>query len=151
MTTDHVTPQGIHYKYKPYRTKTQEILELSCPYDNYAQGSRKRLLFVCSAEMLRSPTGAAVATSLGYNARSCGTGNYALIQLSANLVYWAQKIYFVNQENYWEATNMLFESTEDVLALLKDKAHVLDIPDQYNYMDPELVSIFHNILGAARN
>lgn len=136
--------------YRPYRTKTQEILELSCPYDNSYQGNRRRLLFVCSAGLLRSPTGAAVATSLGYNARSCGTGNYALIQLSANLIYWAQHIYFMNEENYYEAV-ALIQDEEHLRMELADKHSILGIPDNYNYMDPELMSIFHNVLGAARN
>lgn len=136
--------------YVPYKTKTQEILELSCPYDNGYQGARKRLLFVCSAGLLRSPTGAAVATSLGHNARSCGTGNYALIQLSANLIYWAHSIYFMNSENYHEAV-ALIQDEEHLRIELANKCRVLDIPDNYNYMDPELVSKFHEILGAARN
>lgn len=136
--------------YRPYRTKTQEILELSCPYDNSYQGNRRRLLFVCSAGLLRSPTGAAVATSLGYNARSCGTGNYALIQLSANLIYWAQHIYFMNEENYYEAV-ALIQDEEHLRMELADKHSILGIPDNYNYMDPELTSIFHNMLGAGQN
>lgn len=126
--------------YTPYSTKTHQILELSCPYANQYQGPRKRMLFVCSAGMLRSPTAAAVATSLGHNARSCGTGNYALIQLSANLIYWANTIYFVNNENYHEA-GFLVESEEDLVAELKRKSVVWDISDDYDYMDPHLVKI----------
>ncbi len=129
-------------------TKTEQLLQLSCPYDNQYQGTRKRLLFVCSAGLLRSPTAAAVATSLGYNARSCGTGSYALIQLSANLIYWAQKIVFVNEENYYEAIDLLV-GQQDLLDEMADKHTVWDIPDHYNYMDVELVSKCHELLGAA--
>lgn len=127
---------------------TSDILKLSCPYNNRYQGTRKRLLFVCSAGMLRSPTAAAVATSLGYNARSCGTGEYALIQISANLIYWADRIYFLNEENYYEAVR-LFAGTQDLLDELADKHIVWDIPDKYEYMEPELVGELHNLLGAA--
>lgn len=128
-------------------SKTQSIFELGCPYANMYQGPRKRLLFVCSAGMLRSPTAAAVATSLGYNARSCGTGNYALIQLSANLIAWAERIYFVNEENFYEAQETF--AGGPLQTELETKAVVWDIPDNYNYMDVELVSICHNLLGSA--
>ncbi len=127
---------------------TQNILKLECPYANTYQGPRKRLLFVCSAGMLRSPTAAAVATRMGYNARSCGTGNYALIRLSANLIYWAEHIYFVNEENYHEALDLL-KGNNDLLEELADKHTVWDIPDNYEYMNPDLVSILDNLLGAA--
>ncbi len=136
--------------YIPYRTKTQEILELSCPYDHASQSNRKRLLFVCSAGLLRSPTAAAVATAMGYNARSCGTGNYALIQLSANLIYWAHHIYFMNPENRYVA-NSIFKDKQDILHLLNTKSISLNIEDKYNYMDPELTSMLHKILGEERN
>lgn len=129
-------------------TKTEQLLQLTCPYANQYQGPRKRLLFVCSAGMLRSPTAAAVATSLGYNARSCGTGNYALIRLSANLIYWAEKIIFVNEENFYEA-RIYLDGKQDLLDEMAGKHTVWDIPDNYNYMDVELVSKCHELLGAA--
>lgn len=128
--------------------KTQSIFEFSSPYANPYQGPRKRFLFVCSAGMLRSPTAAAVATSLGYNARSCGTGNYALIQLSANLITWADKIYFVNEENYYEAVQS-FYGNQDMLDEIADKHVVWDIPDIYEYMHPDLVATLHELMGAA--
>lgn len=121
-------------------TKTEQLLELSCPYANQYQGPRRRMLFVCSAGMLRSPTAAAVATSLGHNARSCGTGNYALIQLSANLIYWAERIIFVNEENYYAAVELI-QDHEDLRMEMADKHEVWDIEDIFNYMDPELVKI----------
>lgn len=133
-----------------YKTKTQEILELSCPYHNQHQGNRRRLLFVCSAGLLRSPTGAAVAIARGYNARSCGTGNYALIQLSANLIYWADRIYFMHPENY-QAAMALVQDQEDLIHEINCKHSILGIEDRYNYMDPELTSIFHDMLGSAYN
>ncbi len=38
-------------------TKNAEIFKTTAPYNNYSQGSAPRWLFVCSAGLLRSPTG----------------------------------------------------------------------------------------------
>lgn len=127
------------------KTYTEEIMELTCPYANRYQGIRARYLFVCSAGMLRSPTGAAVATKLGYNARSCGSADYALIPLSVNLVHWAEKIFFVEENNYVQALET-FARDIPTQNLIRNKAKVLDIEDQYNYMDLGLVQIFEKIL-----
>jgi predicted protein tyrosine phosphatase len=95
--------------------------------------------------MLRSPTGAAVATKLGYNARSCGSADYALIPLSVNLVHWAEKIFFVQEENYMQALET-FARDIPTQNMIRNRAKVLDIEDQYNYMDLGLVQIFEKIL-----
>lgn len=119
------------------QTKTQNILGLTAPYDNPWQGKELRLLFVCSVGMLRSPSFADVATIKGYNARSCGSDvRFALIPVSANLVYWADKIVFINPENYRQAKVNLEEYT----SLINKKAVVLDIEDDFERNDPWLVS-----------
>ena len=119
------------------QTKTQDILGLTAPYDNPWQGKELRLLFVCSVGMLRSPSFADVATSKGYNARSCGSDvRFALIPISANLVYWADKIVFINTENYRQAKVNL----EEYAGLIDKKAVVLDIEDDFERNDPWLVS-----------
>jgi len=118
-------------------TKTEQIFQLSCPFANEFQGPRKRLVFVCSAGMLRSPTAAYVATTLGYNARSCGSANYALIPLSVNLIEWAETIYFVNEENYYEALDN-FQDHSEYFEMIQTKAVIWDIDDIYNYNDYSL-------------
>jgi predicted protein tyrosine phosphatase len=126
---------------------TPKIFLLNAPYANVYQSNRKRWLFVCSAGMLRSPTGAAVATAMGINARSCGSNTaYALIPLSVNLIMWADKIFFVHEENYMDA-KLTFEDVgywEDIEA----KCVLMDIPDIYEAYDPKLVQIFENELKA---
>ena len=68
-------------------TKNAAIFRTNAPYSNPYQGRAPRWLFVCSAGLLRSPTGAAMAIERGINARSCGSNfNYALIPCSANLI-----------------------------------------------------------------
>lgn len=124
-------------------TKNAEIFSTTAPYDNFYQGSDPRWLFVCSAGLLRSPTGARLAGLRGINARSCGSAvGWALIPISANLINWAQKIVFVCSDNYYESLD-LFKDVDDLHYQLVTKSVVLDIPDQYEYMEPDLIEQFN--------
>jgi len=118
-------------------TKTEQLFELSAPYNNPDQGEDKRLLFVCSAGLLRSATGANLYAKKGYNTRNCGTHDYALIPLTVNLIMWAHKIIFVNEENYLDAmkTFAISEYNEDI----REKGIILDIQDIYEYNNLELI------------
>ena len=126
-------------------TKNAEIFKLSAPYNNPYQGNYPRVLFVCSAGLLRSATGATVGSQLGLNTRNCGSEYYALIPLSANLIAWAQQIYFVNPHNYRTAVTKFCDDTA-LCEMIETKSIVLDIPDTYDYMHPELVKIFTELL-----
>lgn len=126
---------------------TEEMFTNACPFDNPYQEHGRRVLFVCSAGMLRSPTAAKVAIGMGYNARSCGSHpEYALIPLSANLIAWAESIFFVNEENF-ERACQTFYSSRDMLSMLQDKSEVWDIEDEYRYDDPKLVQIITKLLA----
>lgn len=135
-------------------TKTEKMMwdyrannVLSCPVDNQYQGPARRMLFVCTAGLLRSPTGANVATKLGFNARSCGSSvRMALIPISVNLVYWAQHIFFMNSGNRDEARIALADD-DSACDLMKRKAIVLDIEDDFDYMADGLVQQFQKILN----
>lgn len=131
-------------------TKNAEIFKTTAPYNNHSQGSAPRWLFVCSAGLLRSPTGAALAIRKGLNARSCGSAvDYALIPISANLIMWAKKIVFVSEENYHESLQ-LFADKQMLHNLLTLRSLVLDIPDIYNYNDPDLVIEFEKQIDWVR-
>ena len=123
---------------------TKEIFELTCPYDNPYQGKDKRLLFVCSAGLLRSATGANLFAKKGYNTRSCGSEDYALTPISVNLITWAHRIYFMKRMNY-EDTKAKFRDAGNgvVLEKLKDMTitNILDIPDSFGYNDPKLIKL----------
>lgn len=123
-------------------TMNHGIFETNAPYDNPYQGKRTRILFVCSAGLLRSPTGAAVGVQRGYNTRACGSNQqYALIPLTANLICWANHIVFVNEENYFQAiTDFTGSGFEEDIA---QKAHILDIPDRYEAFHPTLMMAFN--------
>ena len=127
-------------------TKNAAIFALSAPYDNPYQGSDPRWLFVCSAGLLRSPTGAAEAVKRGINARSCGANiNYALVPISANLVCWANKIIFVNKENYEQALDV-FVGLDHLVNDIEQKAVILNIPDCYEYGNAKLIQHFNEQL-----
>ena len=127
-------------------TKNAAIFETTSPFDNEEQGNYPRWLFVCSAGLLRSPTGAAVAIKHGINARSAGSAtHYALIPVSANLIEWAHKIIFVNDQNYRQTLH-IFEKDPILQKQIRSKSIVLDIPDVYNYNEDALVAEFEQQL-----
>jgi predicted protein tyrosine phosphatase len=131
-------------------TKNAAIFKTTAPYSNHYQGSDPRWLFVCSAGLLRSPTGATLAIRKGINARSCGSEvDLALIPISANLVMWAEKIVFVNEINYLD-TLQLFADHQKLHNLVVVRSLVLDIPDMYEYNDPELVVEFEKQIDWVR-
>ncbi len=105
---------------------------------NPNQGPYKRVLCVCSAGLLRSPTLAFALAQRGYNTRAAGSSpNYALIPVDDALFTWANEIVFVNKENLLEVQAHFPSFQKDY----GDKVTVLKIPDRYQYRDPELVSI----------
>lgn len=130
-------------------TKTEHILKLTAPYNNQYQGTARRLLFVCSVGLLRSPTASDIATKLGYNARSCGSSKEALIPLSVNLIAWADDIIFINKENFQEA-RWVFEDSQWYDTLIS-KAVVWDIEDDYERNDPWLIKLVQDKLTKGVN
>jgi len=104
---------------------------------NASQGETKKILTVCSAGLLRSATlQNMLIKEYGYNVRNCGTvESYALIPISEALVMWADEIIFVNNENYQHVKKSLEELN------ITDKCYILDIPDMYEFNNPELLKI----------
>ena len=102
---------------------------------NPYQGAEKRVLCLCSAGLLRSPTAAYVLQKeLGYNTRAAGVTDYALIPVTEVLLKWADEIVCVNQETY---DTLLDNIKRDDLGVEADVV-VLDIPDVYPRMDSTL-------------
>lgn len=109
---------------------------------NPFQGKDKKVLFVCSMGILRSATGARLYAQK-YNTRSAGTYSEALIPVTEMLLMWADQIVFVNQHNFDHLINELEKGDDEPLIHeVKSKSVVLDIPDQYEHMHPELVKAF---------
>ena len=103
---------------------------------NPHQGNRERVLCVCSAGLLRSPTIAWVLSNHGYNTRAVGIYDYALIQIDPVLIEWADKIVCADTNIQEYLTN-----TYNLDYLIN-----LGIPDQYGFRDPILVTIIETKL-----
>lgn len=100
---------------------------------NPNQGSAKKVLCVCSAGLLRSPTLAYVLGTKGLNTRAAGsTATFALIIADDVLIHWADEIVFVNKENYEELSRTHHED------LIGKSIKILQIPDMYEYRHPQL-------------
>lgn len=97
---------------------------------NPYQGDTKKVLCVCSAGLLRSPTAAVVLNrEYGYNTRACGHDvGHALIPLDDVLAHWADEIVVMEPRM--------------ALAIQRqypDKlVYCLNIEDSFPYMDEKL-------------
>jgi predicted protein tyrosine phosphatase len=100
------------------------------------------VLFVCSANRLRSPTAEQVfSTWPGIETDSADISNGADVLLSAEQVAWAD-IIFVMEKTHRNKLNRKFRSS------LNGKRMIcLDIPDDYEFMDPVLVRILESRVG----
>lgn len=106
---------------------------------NPYQGETKKVLCVCSAGLLRSPTAAHVlsAPPYNYNTRCAGLDRgHALILVDDVLIAWADEIVVMNKEQ--ERTLGQCFDTEG------KKIICLDIADNYAYRDPVLVGLIKN-------
>lgn len=92
------------------------------------------ILFVCSRNKWRSLTAETIFKEDARHAiRSAGTENDARIKVNEKLVNWADLI-FVMEKKHRERLRERFG------AIVVDKEIiVLDIPDDYRYMDEELI------------
>jgi len=101
------------------------------------------VLFICSRNQWRSPTAEQVwRRHPALSVRSGGTSPNAKHPVSANDLAWAQVV-FVMEEKH--KSRLMAEYRQ----LLENKPiHVLDIPDEYKYMDAELVELLQESVGA---
>lgn len=96
----------------------------------------KRVLFVCSQNRLRSPTAEQLyARHPDLEVASAGTNNDAETPLSDELVDWADLI-FVMERAHRNKVQKKFRS-----ALGNARVICLDIPDDYEFMDPALIRL----------
>ena len=95
-----------------------------------------RVLFVCSQNKLRSPTAEQVfASYTGIECASAGTNNDAENPLTAELVDWAQVIVVMEKQHRVKV------STRFRKHLAGKRIVCLDIPDNYAFMQAELVGL----------
>jgi len=94
----------------------------------------KKLLFVCSRNRLRSLTAEKMFEGMaGYQARSAGTQPDARILVTEGHLGWAD-IIFVMEKSHLNRLRQKFPE-----ALTGKQIVTLHIPDDYEFMQPELV------------
>lgn len=102
---------------------------------NPYQGIAKKVLCVCSAGLLRSPTAAFILSQepFNFNTRACGMEErFALIAINEVLIHWADEIVCMDEDQ------------KDRLKKMTDKPIVcLRIKDSYGFKDPKLMEMIH--------
>ena len=103
----------------------------------------KHILFVCSQNKLRSPTAETIFSEKeGFDVHSAGLNNDAEISLTSELVEWADYIFVMEKAQ----KNKLRKKFGQYLN--EQRVICLDIPDDYEYMDSELIVILEQKLGS---
>ena len=101
-----------------------------------------RALFVCSQNRLRSPTAEEVFSKLpGIECASAGTDKLANVPLDPELIDWADTIY-VMETSHRNRITKKFKKHLDGKRIV-----VLNIPDEYEFMQPALVVILERKAG----
>lgn len=96
----------------------------------------KRLLFVCSQNRLRSPTAEQVFSQWpGVEALSAGVNHDADTPLSGDMIEWADVVVAMETVHKDKVTRKFRAE------LRGKRIVVLGIPDDYEYMQPELVEL----------
>ena len=94
------------------------------------------VLFICSQNKLRSPTAEAVFAGFpGVDVASAGLNKDADVPVGPELVEWANLI-FVMENTHRNKLAKKFRAH-----LKRARVITLDIPDDYDYMDPALVRL----------
>lgn len=100
------------------------------------------ILFVCSRNQWRSPTAERVfAVGYGVKTRSAGTSRHAKHTISAKDIAWAELIFVMEQKHKQNIKEKFLQQIQH------KKIIVLDIPDDYHYMDEELIHILQSALS----
>ncbi len=98
--------------------------------------SKLRVLFVCSMNQWRSPTAEALwRRSPHVDARSRGLSRKARRTLTREDLEWADLVFVMTHEQ----RDRLVDEHRSVVR--SRDVVVLEIPDQYRYMDPELIEL----------
>jgi predicted protein tyrosine phosphatase len=102
----------------------------------------RRVLFICTQNLLRSPTAEEIFSGrAGIEVASAGLAPDAATPVSTELLEWADLIFVMEKAHRNKLTRQFRTS-------LKGKRIIcLDIPDQYGFMDPVLVQLLEEKVG----
>jgi predicted protein tyrosine phosphatase len=102
-----------------------------------------KLLFLCSRNQWRSPTAEALFRDHPrYEARSAGTVERARSKLTAGHVGWADMIFCMEKKHAAAVAERFADELGDKPLI------VLRIPDDYPFMDPDLIELLRAELAA---
>ena len=102
----------------------------------------KHVLFVCSQNRLRSPTAEQVFSNReGFEVASAGVNPEADTPVSPELLEWADVIFVMEPAH----RNKL--ATKFRAHLKSQRIVCLDIPEEFDYMDPALVKLLEAKVG----
>ncbi len=93
------------------------------------------LLFICSRNQWRSPTAERVYSQKGFRVRSAGTSPNAKRTVTAKDISWASHIFVMEKKHKQRLIARFTRLVEH------KKIVVLDIPDEYQFMDKELIEV----------
>lgn len=114
---------------------------------NPYQGKHKKVLTVCSAGCLRSPTAAHILSSepFNFNTRCAGISEeYAIVPVTEALIIWADVILCMDLDQVKHINDIQNNVLRDFDSMYEyefKQVINLEIEDDYAYRDPELVKI----------
>ncbi|MEM6771547.1 MAG: phosphotyrosine protein phosphatase [Bacteroidota bacterium] len=100
------------------------------------------LLFICSRNQWRSRTAETIFRKRNdITVKSAGTVRSARIRVNAGHLKWADVV-FVMEKKHRQYLLSHFPGETKYLEI-----EVLDIPDEYQYMDPDLIAELEDVVG----
>jgi predicted protein tyrosine phosphatase len=98
----------------------------------------RRVLFLCGRNRLRSPTAEHVFSArLGIEVTSAGLDNDADVACTPELLEWADIVFVMEKAHRSKLTSRFKRYLNNARVIC------LDIPDNYEFMQPELVRLLH--------
>lgn len=105
---------------------------------------RRKLLFVCSRNQWRSPTAENIfRTHTQLAVRSAGTSSKARRTITAGDLGWADMVLVMEVSHRRQIRKRFPEQANEIEFV------VLDIPDDYQFMDPELMDLIKAAVAEA--
>jgi predicted protein tyrosine phosphatase len=98
--------------------------------------TKLKVLFVCDANRLRSPTAESVFSGYpGIEVKSAGVGKEATVPVSPDLLEWADLIFVMEKRH----RNIIQSKFKEIYQ--RKRIICLYIPDDFEFMDPELIGL----------
>jgi predicted protein tyrosine phosphatase len=102
------------------------------------QPTPRRVLFLCQYNQQRSPTAERLfGKRADLDVRSAGVSVGAMTRVNAHMLEWADVIFIMDDEQR-VALDRMFPEHPALVRLV-----CLDIPDQFIFLQPELVDLLH--------